>query len=179
MTPPGGFRGIERYLLPTERRVIAVRRHWARVGEPALSALAGLVVLFWLDQSLPLSLQFVRTLLLAGWVGLVLRFVWCLLLWREDWFVVTDRRLLVRSGLITRRVSMMPLMKVTDMSYSRPPVGRLLGYGEIVIESAGQEQALRRIRYLPHPDALYLEICDLLFGPRAPVPGTGGQQQAR
>jgi hypothetical protein len=66
---------------------------------------------------------------------------------------------------------MMPLIKVTDMSYSRPPVGRLLGYGEIVIESAGHDQALRRIRHLPRPDALYLEVCELLFGPKAPVPG--------
>lgn len=176
MTPPAGFRGIERYLLPSERRVLAVRRHWARLCGPALSVLAGLVVLFWLDHGLPLRLSLVRTLLLAGWVLLAARFVWRLLEWREDWFAVTDRRLLVRSGLITRRVSMMPLIKVTDLSFSRPPIGRLLGYGEIVIESAGQDQALRRIRYLPHPDALYLEICDLLFGPKAPVPGLGAQQ---
>jgi hypothetical protein len=59
------------------------------------------------------------------------------------------------------------------MSYARPPVGRLFGYGEIVIESAGQDQALRRITHLPDPDALYLEICELLFGPKAPVPSSG------
>jgi len=171
-----GFRGIERYLLPTERRVLAVRRHWARLCEPGLSVLAALVVLFWLDHELPLRLSFLRTLLLACWVGLAARLVWRLLEWREDWFVVTDRRVMIRSGLITRRVSMMPLVKVTDLSFSRPPVGRVLGYGEIVIESAGQEQALRRIRHLPDPDELYLEICDLLFGPKAPVPGMGGQQ---
>lgn len=169
----GGFRDLERYLLPSERRVVAVRRHWARLAEPALSALAGLVVLMWLDQVLPVPLPFVRDLLLAGWVGLLARLTWRTLEWREDWFVVTDRRLLVRTGLVTRKVAMMPLMKVTDMSYDRPPVGRLLGYGEIVIESAGQDQALRRIRHLPHPDALYLEICELLFGPAAPVPGSG------
>ena len=73
---------------------------------------------------------------------------------------------------------MMPLVKVTDLSFARPPGGRLFGYGEIVIESAGQDQALRRIRQLPDPDELYLEICDLLFGPKAPVQGVG-QQQSR
>ena len=169
----GGFRGLERYLLPTERRVIAVRRHWARLAGPALSALGGLVVLMWLDQVLPLGLPLARDLLLAAWVLLLARLTWRVLEWREDWFVVTDRRLLMRSGLVTRRVAMMPLIKVTDMSYSRPPAGRLLGYGEIVIESAGHDQALRRIRHLPDPDVLYLEICELLFGPRAPVPGAG------
>jgi membrane protein YdbS with pleckstrin-like domain len=176
MTPPAGFRGIERFLLPSERRVVAVRRHWARLCEPALSLLAGLVALFWIDHELPAGLSLLRPVLLIGWILLAARLVWCALQWREDWFVVTDRRLVIRSGLLTRRISMMPLIKVTDLSFSRPPIGRLLGYGEIVIESAGQDQALRRIRHLPNPDGLYLEICDLLFGPKAPVPGLGGQQ---
>jgi membrane protein YdbS with pleckstrin-like domain len=166
---PAGFAGIERYLLPTETQVIAVRRHWAQLLEPALTTVAGLLVLFWLDNVMPLSFSAIRTLLLVGWLVLAVRLVWKLLEWREDWFVVTDRRLLLRSGLITRRIGMMPLMKVTDMSYSRPPVGRILGYGEIVLESAGQDQALRTVKHLPDPDGLYLEICELLFGPRAPV----------
>jgi membrane protein YdbS with pleckstrin-like domain len=169
MSSPAGFRGIERYLLPTEQQVIAVRRHWARLLEAGLTTLAGLLLLFWLDNVLPLSMSGARTVLLAGWVVLAGRLVWKLMEWRADWFVVTDRRLLLRSGLITRRVAMMPLMKVTDMSYSRPPVGRVLGYGEIVLESAGQDQALRRVTYLPDPDELYLEICELLFGPKAPI----------
>lgn len=167
------FPGIERFLLPTERRVLAVRRHWARLAEPAASVLAGLLVLLWLDQVLPLRLPLARDLLLAGWVALLARLAWRVLEWRADWFVVTDRRLLLRTGILTRKVAMMPLIKVTDMSYSRPPAGRVLGYGEIVIESAGHDQALRRIRHLPRPDALYLEVCELLFGPKAPVPGSG------
>jgi len=164
-----GFRGIERYLLPTETRILAVRRHWARLAEPVFTTVASLVLLFALDQALPPRESLMRDLLLAGWVILAGRLVWKLLEWREDWFVVTDRRLLLRSGLLTRKIGMMPLIKVTDMSYSRPLVGRFLGYGEIIIESAGQDQALRRIQYLPHPDGLYAEICELLFGPDAPV----------
>lgn len=171
MDDGGGFREIERFLLPTERRVLGVRRHWCRLAEPAGSAFAGLITLLWLDQVLPTTLPLARDLLLAGWVALMARLTWRVMEWRADWFVVTDRRLLLRTGIITRRVAMMPLIKVTDMSYSRPPVGRILGYGEIVIESAGHDQALRKIRHLPRPDALYLEICELLFGPKAPVPG--------
>ena len=82
--------------------MIAVRRHWSRLAEPALSVLVGLVVLLWLDQMLPSPLPFARDLLLAGWVVLVARLTWRVLEWREDWFVVTDRRLLMRTGLITR-----------------------------------------------------------------------------
>ena len=128
------------------------------------------MLLMWLDQVLPL-LPYVREVLLAAWIAVAARLVWRVLEWREDWFVVTDRRLLMRNGLITRKVAMMPLIKVTDMSYARPPAGRVLGYGEIVIESAGHDQALRKITYLPDPDSLYLEIAELLFGPRSAVPG--------
>lgn len=173
MAGTGGFEDIERFLLPTERRVLAVRRHWSRLAEPVAAALGGLAVMLWLDQVLPTGLPLVRDLLLAGWVALMGRLTWRVLEWRAGWFVVTDRRLLLRTGILTRRVAMMPLIKVTDMSYSRPPAGRVLGYGEIVIESAGRDQALRRIRHLPRPDGLYLEICELLFGPKAPVPGAG------
>lgn len=173
MAGTGGFEDIERFLLPTERRVLAVRRHWSRLAEPVAAALGGLAVMLWLDQALPTGLPLVRDLLLAGWVALMGRLAWRVLEWRAGWFVVTDRRLLLRTGILTRRVAMMPLIKVTDMSYSRPPAGRVLGYGEIVIESAGRDQALRRIRHLPRPDGLYLEICELLFGPKAPVPGAG------
>lgn len=168
-----GFHGLERFLLPSERRVVAVRRHWARLAEPALTTLGALAGLLWLDQALPVTAPYVREVLLAGWVLVAARLAWHTLEWREDWFVVTDRRLLMRSGLITRKIAMMPLLKVTDMSYSRPPLGRVLGYGQIVIESAGHDQALRTITHLPDPDVLYLEICQLLFGPRAPMPGHG------
>lgn len=58
----------------------------------------------------------------------------------------------------------MPLAKVTDLTYERTIVGRLLGYGVFVIESAGQQQALSRIAYIPHPDQLYHEVSGLLFG---------------
>ena len=44
---------------------------------------------------------------------------------------------------------MMPLAKVTDMSFQRTAVGQILGYGEFIVESAGQDQALRNVRFLP------------------------------
>jgi hypothetical protein len=58
---------------------------------------------------------------------------------------------------------MMPLVKVTDMSFQRSTLGRLLGYGEFILESAGQDQALRVVDHLPYPEQLYLEVCGLIF----------------
>jgi hypothetical protein len=39
----------------------------------------------------------------------------------------------------------------------------MLGYGEFVLESAGQDQALSTVTYIPYPETLYLEVCQMLF----------------
>jgi hypothetical protein len=49
------------------------------------------------------------------------------------------------------------------MSFQRSSLGRLLGYGEFILESAGQDQALRVVDHLPYPEQLYLEVCGLIF----------------
>jgi uncharacterized membrane protein YdbT with pleckstrin-like domain len=77
--------------------------------------------------------------------------------------VVTSQRLLEVKGVVTRRVLMMPLKKVTDMSFERSTMGRLLGYGKFILESAGQDQALTSVDHVPYPEQLYLEICRLIF----------------
>ena len=93
--------------------------------------------------------------------------------WRHDWFVATDKRLLLFYGFITRKVSMMPLIKVTDMSYERSVPGRLLGYGRFVMESAGQDQALHEVNWVPEPDHNYRVICAEIFGVSSVAPSDG------
>ena len=67
-------------------------------------------------------------------------------------------------GVLTRRVAVMPLTKVTDMSYNVTLVGRLLSYGQFVFESAGQEQALHKVAYLGRSDVLFEVLSEELFG---------------
>ena len=90
--------------------------------------------------------------------------------------MVTSDRMLQASGVFTRKIAMMPLVKVTDMSFQRSSLGRLLGFGEFILESAGQDQALRNIDHVPYPEQLYLEICALIFRPeKIPCPQCDGQ----
>ena len=78
---------------------------------------------------------------------------------------MTDRRIFEVSGLVTRKVASMPLSKMTDMTYRRPILGRILGYGELHVESAGQDQALSRLDHLPNPDEFYRTITYLVSAP--------------
>ena len=59
---------------------------------------------------------------------------------------------------------MMPLGKITDLSYGRSVIGRAVGYGAFTLESAGQDQALRFINWIPDPDQTYRLICAIVFG---------------
>ena len=87
--------------------------------------------------------------------------------WTVDYFVVTSQRMILTSGVLTRRVAMMPLAKVPDMSFERSFWGRLFGYGDFILESAGQDQGLRVVDHIPYPEQLYLEVCNLIFPSRA------------
>jgi hypothetical protein len=156
--------GLGRYLLDGERIVTAVHQHWAKVAEPVASLVAGLVLVLVLDSYLPAGLGLMADLLWWAWFVLVGRGVWKVLERQHDWFVATDKRLILTYGLITQRVAMMPLTKVTDMSYNRSPLGRLLGYGTFVMESAGQDQALHRVGWVANPDHTYRAICAEIFG---------------
>jgi len=154
---------LSRYLLDGERILTAVHQHWAKVAEPVASVVAGLALVLGLDFSLPAGLGVVTDILWWAWFILVGRGLWKVLEWRHDWFVATDKRLILTYGLITQKVAMMPLAKVTDMSYNRSPMGRLLGYGTFVMESAGQDQALHSVSWVADPDHIYRAICAEIF----------------
>ena len=157
-------RVLRRYLLDGERVVTAVHQHWAKIAEPVATALASLVLALWLDAVIPASTGHLADVIWWLWLLVVVRAVWKLLEWRHDWFVATDKRLILTYGLLTQKVAMMPLSKVTDMSYNRSPLGRVVGFGTFVMESAGQEQALHHVNWVPDPDHTYRAICAEIFG---------------
>ncbi|GAB3591926.1 PH domain-containing protein [Angustibacter peucedani] len=161
-----GRRQVQRYLLPTESPVITTRRHLAVVAEPVASAVGGVVLAGLVVAKVGDSFSLLTNVVALGAVVLVLRMLWNLYEWRRDWFVVTDERLLLTYGILTRRVAVMPLSKVTDMSYNVSVVGRLLGYGEFVFESAGQEQALHTVNFLGRSQFLFSVLSAELFGPQ-------------
>jgi uncharacterized membrane protein YdbT with pleckstrin-like domain len=154
---------IARYLLPHERQVITVRLHPAVLIRPVAEALVGLALAAFLSAALAKGSGTVIGVLWIAWGLLFIRLLIRIWEWWDNHFVVTSQRLLLATGVITKKVNMMPLTKVTDMSFQRSSWGRILGYGEFIVESAGQDQALRRVDHLPYPEQLYLEVCGLIF----------------
>ncbi len=124
-----------------------------------------LLLLGVLDGKLPPDERHAATSSSSASLLILVRALWRTFLWYREWFVGTDRRLMLTLGILTRKVAMIPLIKVTDMRYDRPPIGQILGYGSFVLESAGQDQAFRVVHFVPHPDTLYRRISEELFTP--------------
>ena len=135
-------------LLATDETIkFETKPHWRAVFMPAIVLLAtvfGMVFLVtWIGDSWPDGLQFLRWAVVVG--AVVILIVWAIgpfLRWLTTDYVFTDRRVIVRSGIISRHGKDMPLSKVNNVSFIVPPMGRLLNYGALNIQSAGENDGL-------------------------------------
>jgi membrane protein YdbS with pleckstrin-like domain len=160
--PGRASKDADKYLLPGEDVVLATRRHWAVLVEPTLKFLPAFVVgglLFLLDPDNPVTS-------VVGLVVLLCSLVYYALRVGEWWmrhFIVTRRRVLLTSGVIVRTVTLLPLRRITDLTWEETFFGQILGYGSFRFESAGQDQALRHITFMPDAKMVYREVSGLLF----------------
>ena len=61
---------------------------------------------------------------------------------QQDEFVVTDRRVLRAVGLVSREHEQAPIEKIQDITVTQTALGRLLGYGDVVLETASERGSL-------------------------------------
>jgi hypothetical protein len=147
---------VEKHLIHSEGEVIIdeVRHHWVVYETPSLEAMAALllvgVMLFGPIKGAPFILVVVAALVLhASWVSVNQH---------RDRFVVTNMRVIRIKGVFSQSIATTPIMRILDVTVIKPIMGRLLGYGHFVFESAAQEQGFREIRYVSRPDERDLTI---------------------
>lgn len=170
-----GTHKLDKYLLRQERVVVVVRRHWVAVWEPIILAIGSLIAVIYIGSTTsdpdPLITRLspttgsdrINELLWQLLFVVVVRSAYKIWEWRREYIIVTDRRIMLIYGVITRRVAMLPLAKVTDMTYHRTVMGHVMGYGTFVLESAGQVQALSTIKYVSNPDRTYRAVISQIF----------------
>lgn len=163
--------GPGRYLAADENVVLQARRHVAVLARPALAAVGAIVLALFVGVVVSPGEGADLLDTLAGLFALwfLVRFLWRAWEWWVDRIFVTEKRIFEVSGLLTRKVASMPLGNLTDMTYQRSVFGRLLGYGEMIVETAGQSQALSRIAYLSSPDEFYRCVTALVTASLLPA----------
>jgi membrane protein YdbS with pleckstrin-like domain len=160
--PSRARKDVDKYLLEDEKYELATRRHWAVLLEPTVKFLPPFLVGGWLLTLDPRN----RLTSTVGLLIIIAALVYYGLRVTEWWmrhFIVSRRRVLLTSGVLVRTVTLLPLARITDLTWQETLLGNILGYGTFRFESAGQDQALRYLTYMPNAQALYRRVSSLLF----------------
>ncbi len=94
--------------------------------------------------------------------------------WRATTYSLTNRRLVMRSGVLTRVSVDLPLWRVNDLSTERSLGDRLLGCGTLVAQTAGEGSV--SLRDVPDVAHVQRAVAEQLFGDLHAV---GGPQDGR
>lgn len=77
--------------------------------------------------------------------------------WTYTHFVLTDRRVISRSGIVSKRGTEIPLERINNIDFSQRLFERAIGAGDLSIESAGRD-GQSHFQNVRHPDAVQQEI---------------------
>ena len=147
-----------------EHVVLSTRTHVKALALPALVLLVVLGAAGYLS-TLPGGAH-AGTWRLVIWafaVALLLAFaVWPFLGWLASTYTVTNRRLITRTGVLTRTGHDIPLNRISDVSYERSLLDRVLGCGSLVISDASEEGRVV-LDDIPDVERVQLQISDQLF----------------
>ena len=154
--------GIPKRLLGDDEEVVmALRPHWKELVGPVLVLLITSPVATYVVTLLDGhgAAGWLRWVVVAVAVLIVLRWaVWPFLVWLTTSYVVTDRRLITRTGVVARRGRDMPLSRVNDVTFEHSGLlERLLRCGTLVVESAGERGQLV-LQDVPHVEDVQRDV---------------------
>jgi uncharacterized membrane protein YdbT with pleckstrin-like domain len=155
----------QKHLGPDEHVVLSLRTHVKALLLPALTLIvtAGVVgyLAAWADgRDYATPLRWVLAVLA------IVIIVWRVLIpfvhWLSTTYTVTNRRLITRTGILTRRGHDIPLPRISTVSSERGVLDRLLGCGTLLLSEASDSQV--RLHDVPRVESVALTIANLLHG---------------
>jgi uncharacterized membrane protein YdbT with pleckstrin-like domain len=169
--------------LPSEPVLVQRRLHWGIFVIPAavcvvvLVMMLPLVIIFHFMQNtmqqfnLQAARPFGGSLILLVALPPVMVVVSLLLI---VWFaylksivILTERRLIYRTGLLSRVTGELPLNNVDAIILAEPLLGRLLGYGTVIVTSVGG--LTFPFHYVPRPAEFHALLQDAVKYSRLPL----------
>lgn len=140
-----------RLLTEGESVVREFRPHWRLLVIPVFWALVGAAVVYVTWAYAPDNPAFdwaITALVVIAAFRLVF---YPLVSWWFTSYVLTNERLIRRSGILSRAGLEIPLEKINDLRFTQTVLERILRSGDVLIESAG-EQGLSQFRDIPQPE---------------------------
>ena len=131
-----------------EEIISSFRPHWKLLFIPflwfiGLSIAIGFVAV---------AFDWLQWVLLVVLAGLLIYFVIRpLVAWWTTQYVLTTERLITRKGLIAKSGVEIPLERITNVNFNQSVFERILGAGDLLVESAGST-GQSKFSDIPHPD---------------------------
>jgi uncharacterized membrane protein YdbT with pleckstrin-like domain len=155
-----GVTDASKFLSGDERLVLDLRPHWSRLVLPVLEAVAvvavAVVLVVFVDDG-------IARLVIAGIAVLLLLVLTArpFLVWWFTRFLVTDRRVMTREGIVARKSSSVPLSRINDISFEHSVIERILRSGSLVITS-GADIGQVKLSSVPRVEAVQKRIYELV-----------------
>jgi uncharacterized membrane protein YdbT with pleckstrin-like domain len=142
----------KKLLNDNETVALDLHPHWwffAKSGATMLvSILIGLASLIWLDGDLQ---KVVNWIAIAGIVVSAILLVSRYIQWFTTNFVITSDRVIFRTGVFAKHGIEIPLERVNNVIFHQSVIERILGAGDLLIESGG-ETGQQRFTEVRDPD---------------------------
>lgn len=151
-------------LAEDERLVLDLHPHWKALITPVVTLVLVLGIGGFAAARIPEGDRqtLLRVVVLVVALGLLAAYtVRPFLTWLTTHFVITDRRVLVRTGILARAGRDVPLSRINDITFSHTFLERLLGCGTLVVESAG-ERGQVTLSDVPRVERVQRQLYDLV-----------------
>ncbi|GAA3675942.1 PH domain-containing protein [Nocardioides ginsengisoli] len=155
----------KKLLNPGERLIISTRQHPKALFVPILALIVFLAIAVAVQVKLD-DTGFQHVVTLIVWVLALIGIVWFtlrpFLVWLTTVHAFTDRRLITRNGIVTRRGHDIPLARVSDISIEINLMDRPFGCGSLIIADASTFGTVR-LNDIPHVEATQRQLNELLY----------------
>src|SRR5438105_12359756 len=120
-----------------EEVVLDLRPHWLQLFWPTVAFVVAVVATVWINMQVDVTavLYVSLAVCLVALVWLAARYA----RWTTTTFVVTTQRLIYRYGVLSKHGREIPLDRLNDITFHQSLFERMIGAGDLMIESAGEQ----------------------------------------
>jgi uncharacterized membrane protein YdbT with pleckstrin-like domain len=145
---------VTQQLGSAEKILYTERHHWvffvAEMVRWILFAAAVLAVIIVFRVWLTPGASWVWYLLFVFLIPAV-RIAWGFLSWKMNVYVLTNRRVIESTGVLSKRVADSSLEKLTDIVLKQSILGRMLNYGDIIVLTAAAGAGINNLKQIRCP----------------------------
>jgi uncharacterized membrane protein YdbT with pleckstrin-like domain len=173
--------GFDHSLAMGEESVQVLHPHWKTLVRPVAVVFVVVAAALVGEVLIPSGKYAAIERLIVAAVAIVLIMWWLmlpLLRWRTTKYELTTRRMRLRDGVVARNGRDIPLSRITDVSFRKGLLDRMLGCGTLIVESAGEHGEIT-LTEIPHVERVQSTLFQLVEDERLRGGGDRGDHGDR